>query len=226
MNDRNRGKTATVIGATGLIGGHLVDQLGKNKYFSTIRVLVRRPVLFQDPGIRVTKIDFNDQEAFSAAIEGSDALFVAVGTTSKKVKGDRIAYRKVDHDIPVQAAQYAKRAGCHQYLLVSSIGASSKSSTFYLRLKGEVEDALKEMSIPSVSIFRPSLLIGKREEHRFGERMAQAVMGPFSFAVPSRYKPIRAREVASAMIAASIQEEQGFRIYHYREMMDLIRQDH
>lgn len=222
MQGDEKDKTATVIGATGLIGGHLVEQLGKSTLFDHIRLLVRRPVTFQDPRIRVVKIDFSDEEAFSAAIEGSDALFCAVGTTTRKVKGDREAYRRVDHDIPVHAAQYGQQAGCKQFLVVSSIGASSTSNTFYLRLKGEVEDALMGMSIPSVSVFRPSLLMGTREERRFGEKMAQVVMGPLSFAVPSRYKPIRASDVAAAMIAASVQNQQGFRLYHYREMKELI----
>jgi uncharacterized protein YbjT (DUF2867 family) len=224
-NNSGTGKTATVIGATGLIGKQLVQLLSEQSPFDTVRVLVRRPVPYPDPVIQVREIDFSDDAAFRSAIAGSDAVFCAVGTTTRKVKGDRAAYRKVDHDIPVHAAQYCQEAGCHGFLLVSSIGASSNSSTYYLRLKGEVEDALKGMTIPSVSVFRPSLLMGKREEYRFGERMAQMVMGPAAFAVPSKYKPIRASDVARAMLAASKQERPGFHLYHYREMRELIQQE-
>lgn len=219
-------RTATVIGATGLIGSRLVELLQQDPGFSAIRLVVRRSFNTDHPGTEVRKIDFDDETAFRASVEGSDAIFCAVGTTTRKVKGDRTAYRKVDVDIPVNAARFALESGCPQFLLVSSIGASSRSRTFYLQLKGEVEDTLKEMAIPSISVFRPSLLLGKRKEKRFGERMAGLVMGPLSFAVPSRYKPIRARNVAAAMLAASHENRKGFSIYHYEEMMELIRSHH
>ena len=214
---------ATVIGATGLIGSRLVKLLQEDPGFSTVRLVVRRRYETGHPGTEVREIDFGDEAAFRGSLEGSDAIFCAVGTTSRKVKGDRNAYRMVDVDIPLNAARYGLESGCPQFLLVSSIGAGSSSRTFYLRLKGEVEDRLREMEIPSVAVFRPSLLLGERKEKRFGERMAQVIMEPLSFAVPSRYKPISATDVAAAMLAASHENRKGFRIYHYAEMMELIR---
>ena len=216
-------RTATVIGATGLIGSRLVKLLQEDQWFGKVRLVVRRSTVSDHPGTEIREIDFDDETAFRASVEGSDAIFCAVGTTTRKVKGDRTAYRKVDVDIPVNAARFAFESGCPQFLLVSSIGASSRSRTFYLQLKGEVEDTLKEMAIPSISVFRPSLLLGKRREKRFGERMAGLVMRPLSFAVPSRYKPIRAVDVAGAMLAASRKNTEGFRIYYYTDMMELIR---
>lgn len=213
---------AAVIGATGLIGGHLAELLQKDKAYETVRLVVRRPVSFDHPGIRVVEIDFDDQDAFRTAVSDVDVLFCAVGTTTKKVNGDRQAYRKVDVDIPLHAAKFGEEGGVRQFLVVSSIGASSGSGTFYLRLKGEVEDRLSEMAIPSIAVFRPSLLLGKRGEQRFGERVAQRVMPSVSFLVPSKYKPIRARDVAGAMVGISHHPEPGFRIYHYAEMMKAI----
>jgi uncharacterized protein YbjT (DUF2867 family) len=214
-----KGKTATVIGATGLIGGQLVEMLQKDDNYSTIKLLVRRPVDFKHPKAKVTVIDFSDPEQFRSGVEGSDAVFCAIGTTRKKVKGDQSAYRKVDHDIPVMAGLACQNTGAPHFLVVSSVGADSKSNNFYLKLKGEVEDELEKMKISSVSVFRPSMLLGKREEVRAGEIIAKIMTVPVSFLLPSRFRPINANQVAKAMIALSKVDESGLRIYHYKEMI-------
>ena len=215
-------KTVALIGATGLIGGHILELLQADDNFKTIRVIVRRPVTFNHPKIKVEVIDFTDDTAFKAGIAGCDAVFVTVGTTQKKVKGDKAAYRKVDYDIPVNAAKFSLETGCQKFLLVSSIGADTKSGNFYLKLKGEVEDKIQSISIPSVSIFRPSMLLGKRQESRPMEGFAQGISKGLSFLFPGKYKPIAAEAVAKAMIAASKQDNPGFRIYHNGEMKALL----
>lgn len=214
-------KTAALIGATGLIGSHLLKCLLDDDDFKTIRLLVRRPLEIRDPKVIVIVIDFEDKAAFKAGIAGCDAVFCAVGTTSKKVKGDKEAYRKVDYDIPVNAARFCAETGCKQFLLVSSVGANSKGGNFYIKLKGEVEDLVQSISIPSVSIFRPSMLLGKREESRPMEAFAQAMSKSLSFLFPSKYHPIAAEDVAKAMVAASKQDKPGFLIYHFAEMKAL-----
>jgi uncharacterized protein YbjT (DUF2867 family) len=214
---------ATIIGSTGLIGSHLRRLLEEDLQFESIRLMVRRPVAVSDPRTSLLTTDFSDPSSIRAGIEGSDVLFCTVGTTNRNVKGDKIAYRKVDYDIPVQAARMCEETGCGQLLLVSSVGASSRSRVFYSRLKGEAEEAVRQMNISSVSVFRPSLLLGKRSEFRFGERIAQWLMGPLAFAIPSPYTPIRAEEVARAMVAASKKAVPGYRIYHHRELMRLIQ---
>jgi len=214
-------KTAALIGATGLIGSYLLKCLQDDDDFKTIRVIVRRPVAFNHPKIKVLVIDFADEAAFSAGIACCDAVFCAVGTTNKKVKGDKAAYRKVDYDIPVNAARLCSETGCPQFLLVSSVGASSKGKNFYIKLKGEVEDLVRSISIPSVFIFRPSILLGKRQESRPAEAIAQVMSKPLSFLFPSRYKPIAAEDVAKAMIAAYKQDKPGFHVYHFNEMKTL-----
>jgi len=219
-------RTATVIGATGLIGSLLVELLAGDGYFTSVRIIARRMPDRVPQGAEVRVIDFEDHDAFRSAVEGSDALFCAVGTTRKKVKGDMDAYRKVDHDIPVNAARHCHETGCGRYLMVSSVGASSKTGNFYLKFKGDAEDAIAATGIPSVSVFRPSMLMGKRNESRPAEAIAQVMMAPLSFLFPAKYKPIKGLDVAKAMIAAAKQEEKGFRIYHYTGMMDLIRGRH
>jgi uncharacterized protein YbjT (DUF2867 family) len=214
---------ATIIGATGLIGNHLLHILLKDDHFTSVRLIVRKPLSLEHQKISVAVIDFADENALKNAIAGSDAVFCAVGTTNRKVRGDKAAYRKVDYDIPVNAAKHCSATNCQRFLLVSSVGANIKSGAFYVRLKGEVEDAVRGMEIPAVSIFRPSLLLGRRVEFRFAESMAQTMMKTLSFLLPSDYKPIDARDVAGAMAAASKQNVQGFRIFHFNEMKALIR---
>lgn len=216
-------KTATIIGSTGLIGGKLLEFLIAGNYFESIRVIVRRPLEINNPSVRTVVINFSDTEAFRSAIAGSDAVFCAVGTTQKKVKGDSAAYYKVDYDIPVNAARFCEETGCPVFLLVSSVGADSKSKNFYLKLKGEVEDKIREMKIASVSVFRPSMLLGKRQEFRFGELVAKSISEPLSFLFPSKYKPVKAENVARAMISASKKAAPGFNVFHYKEMINIIK---
>jgi len=216
------GKTAVIIGATGLIGSYLLEQLLDDPTYNKVKLIVRRPFPINDPKAEVSVIDFTDHASFKNAIEISHAVFCAVGTTQKKVKGDKIAYRKVDYDIPVTAAKLCAETGVQQFLLVSAVGANSNSGNFYLNLKGEVEDAVKAMNIPAISIFRPSLLMGKHPEARPGESAAQLIMPAISFLLPSKYKPIHARDVAKAMIAASKDPKPRFKVYEFKEMKNLI----
>lgn len=214
-------KTCALIGATGLIGSHLLELLQNDDHFGSINILARRPLEYSDPKVSIIILDFSDTEAFRSAISGSDVIFCAVGTTTKKVKGDKVAYRKVDYEIPVNAGKFCSETGGAHFLVVSSVGADSKSNNFYLKFKGEMEDSLREMSIPSVSVFRPSMLLGKRQESRPAERIAQVLSSFFSFAFPSKYKPVEARIVAESIIAASKKGIAGFKIFHYKEMTDL-----
>lgn len=218
------GKTATVFGSTGLIGTHLVELLQADSYYDNVRLLVRRPV--NATGKAEAKlIDFTDYDSYRTGIYGSKAVFCAVGTTLKKVKGDKTTYRKIDFDIPVKAAQLCKETGCENFLLVSSVGANSKSNNFYLRLKGEVENAVKDAGCKSISVFRPSILLGDRKENRLGESIGKICMQIFSFSMIGKlekYKPIHAREVAAAMVAASKKNSQGFSIYEYRSIKKLV----
>jgi uncharacterized protein YbjT (DUF2867 family) len=217
-------KTATLIGATGLIGGYLLQDLLNDPYFDIVRILIRRPLDLSHPKLEKKLVDFNDAESFRLALESSDAVFCAIGTTKKKVKGNKVAYRKIDFDIPVHAAKFCKESECNKFILVSSIGANSKSNNFYLKLKGEVEDAVKAIGIKSIHIMQPSTLLGARKEFRLGERIAQAIMKIFAFLIPSRYKAIEAKDVARAMLSAAKKEEEGLFIYDYTKIKRLNKQ--
>jgi uncharacterized protein YbjT (DUF2867 family) len=217
--------TAVVLGATGLIGKQLLQLLLNDNSFTEVRALVRSDLPITHSKLRNAKIDFGNQSQFMDAIGKGDFVYCCVGTTMKKVKGDKDAYRKVDYDIPINAARYALENGFSQYALVSAVGANAQSSNFYLRLKGEVEAALSAMPFRSVHIFRPSVLLGERAEHRKGESIAQSVMNAFSFLLvggAKKYKPVQGRDVAAAMIAATKLAKPGKHIYQYPEMMELL----
>jgi uncharacterized protein YbjT (DUF2867 family) len=215
-----KAKTVTLIGATGLIGGHILALLQVDDSIERINVLVRRTVVFVHPKVRVIQVDFSRPEMLTAAITGCDAVFCAIGTTQKKVKGDKDAYRKVDYAIPVMAAQVCARVGCPQFLLVSSVGANAGSRNFYLQLKRAVEDEIGRLGISSVAVFRPSILLGQRNEFRPGEKFGQIIMKAIAFLIPADYKPITGEAVARAMIKAAKNPKTGLRILHYNEMID------
>ena len=213
--------TATLIGATGLIGNYLLEELLKDDFYHTVRILIRRPLELTHPKLEMKLVDFTDPESFRLALEGSDVVFCAIGTTQKKVKGDKAAYRKVDYDLTVNAAKFCKLNGCESFVFVSSVGATSKSNNFYLKLKGEVEDAVKAVGIKSVHIMRPSVLLGDRKESRLGEKIGKVLMKPLSFLMPQKYKPIHGKDVAKAMMTAAISGKQGAYTYEFTEIKSL-----
>ena len=213
---------ATLIGATGLIGNHLLELLLADEYFDSVRILIRRPMELIHPKLEKKLVDFNNMESFRLALEDSDVVFCSIGTTQKKVKGDKDAYRKIDYDITVNAARFCKLNGCETFVFVSSVGANSKSNNFYLRLKGEVEEAVKAVGLKKVYIMQPSLLLGNRKESRFGEKIAEWIMPVISFLIPPKYKPIKAAAVANSMITFSKKNVPGSYIYQYKEIKTLV----
>jgi uncharacterized protein YbjT (DUF2867 family) len=213
--------TATLIGSTGLIGSHLLQELLQDPYFDMVRILIRRPLDIIHPKLEKKIVDFNDNDSILVALNNSDVVFCALGTTNKKVKGDKEAYRKIDYDIPVKLARFSKMTGCEKFVLVSSIGANSKSGNFYIKLKGEVEEAVKTAGLKSLHIMRPSLLLGDRKEFRLAENLSKIFMTAFSYVIPAKYKAIQARDVAKAMIAAAKRMEEGIFIYEGASLYDV-----
>jgi len=207
-----------VIGSSGLIGGHVVEELLKNSTVSEIRLLVRRKNSFNDPRIKQVLVDYTNQLQFKEALMGCDHIFCAIGTTRKKTPNLK-EYRKIDFDIPVTAAMLGVETGAKGFHLVSAIGASSKSVNFYSRMKGEVEDAIAGLPIPQIGFYRPSLLLGKRNETRIAESISAQIMPLFAFLIPSDYKPIEAATVARAMVRDACKELPGVRIYKFSEMV-------
>src|SRR5215510_11811899 len=109
--------TATIVGATGLIGGYLLTELLNDPYFDTVRILVRRPLDIAHSKLEKKIVDFNDSDSLLVALSNTDVIFCSIGTTQKKVKGDKEAYRKIDFDIPVKLAHFCKMTGCEKFIL-------------------------------------------------------------------------------------------------------------
>ncbi|RYY54673.1 MAG: NAD-dependent epimerase/dehydratase family protein [Chitinophagaceae bacterium] len=218
------GKTASIIGSTGMVGEQLLGQLLADETFETVRTLVRRPDTRKHPKQEVKLVDFSDTESVKLALDGSDVIFCCIGTTQKNVKGDNALYRRIDFDIPVNAARLGKETGCEKFIVITAIGASSKSSNFYLKLKGEVEDALEALKLQTVHIFQPSLLMGKRKEYRLAERAFQGVfkvVNGLFFGGWRRYRGIKGSTLATAMINAAKQPAPGFFRHTYDAIVTL-----
>lgn len=221
------GETAVVIGSTGLIGSELLRLLLEDKAFSEVRILVRKPVSFSHPKLKVQIVSFDNYAELKENIGPAHSCFCCIGTTQKKVQGDKDAYRKVDYNIPVNTANICIENGISKYLLVSSVGADKSSKNFYLQLKGSVEETLSRLEFESIHFFRPSVLLGNRKEFRAGEKFAQASMQLFSFIFIGqlkKYKPIKSIDVAQAMLVASKQQGTGIQVYEYEKIMELSQQ--
>ena len=209
----------TLFGASGLIGSYLLKHLLKDSEVHLINVISRKPFYLQHDKINNIVIDFTDLNSFSSCIKKSDAVFVSIGTTMAKVNGNKSEYRKIDFDIIYNIANACKKNSIKNLLFVSSLGADSNTSSFYLSLKGEIEDAVEILKLEYTSVFRPSVLLGNRNEARLMERIAQFVMYHLAPLIPSKYKPIDAEIVAKSMVNISKDPKAGFNIYHYEEMI-------
>ena len=192
-------KIALVIGATGLIGRHLVDELIGSSQFSQVIALTRKPLMIDATKFKNHLVDFERIEDSTALFTSASVLFSCLGTTKKQV-GSIKAQRRVDLDYQYEAAKIAREQGINEYFLVSSSGASAMSPSAYLKMKGQLEDKVLALGFPRSVIFRPSLLLGKRTEPRFGEDIAAKVM-PLLKYVPllKTYRPITGQQVAIKM---------------------------
>ena len=218
--------TAVVIGATGLTGSLLVEELIKDSDFKTVRTLVRTPADINHPKLEQRIVNFNDLNDYTQKLREGDIIFCCIGTTQKKVHKDKNAYKKVDYDIPVNAAEIGIAKGFKQFLIVSAIGANENSSNFYLNLKGKTENKIRQFPFVSIGIFQPSILNGNRKENRIVERIAQTAMDLLSFLLLGplkKFRAIGANNVAKAMLQASKKQTPGIHYYQYADMMHLVQ---
>jgi uncharacterized protein YbjT (DUF2867 family) len=191
----------TILGGSGLIGMQLIKQACADDYFTKINVIVRRPLATKDPKINELVIDFADLSSVIKETLG-DALICTLGTTRKK-SPDKKCYREIDLRYTLISAKGALENGHKQVHLVSSIGANEKSSVFYPALKGEIERLICELSFDSTFIYRPSILIGKRETARPLEYLSQRIsslINPFLLGRLKKYRSISGEKVAEKII--------------------------
>ncbi len=199
-------KTAILLGATGLVGGKLLEYLLKDARFKKIKLFSRSSCDISHPKIEEYLGDLFNLKQFTENFTG-DIVFCCIGTTKAKTP-DKEKYRKIDYGIPVDAAKLAKHNGIAMFQVISAMGADPQSNTFYNKTKGEMEQDVLAENIENSYIFQPSLIGGDRNENRFGERMAQFFMGAFSFIIPEKYKIIEPETIAKAMLTVA---ENGYK---------------
>lgn len=192
-------KKAILIGATGLVGSHILQLLVSDERYESVKVLHRRSTGISHSKLTEHIIDFDDQESWRVLVSG-DHLFSALGTTLKKA-GSKDAQYKIDYTYQYNFAKIASENGISNYALVSSLGANPDSGSFYPRIKGELDKAVQELPFDNTLILRPSFLDGNRDEFRLGERIGIAV-AKVVCKIPGLKKihPIKAETVANAMI--------------------------
>ena len=211
----------TLFGPTGLIGNEILKLLENDIDFENINVVSRRPVELKSKKSNLNIIDFKDFNSYLDVIDGSDIVLAAIGTTQSKVGFNKNKYREIDFDIISNAVKACKEKNVKHFSFVSSAGADINNKSFYLKLKGEIEKEVESKQLNSSTVYRPSLLLGNRKENRFGEKIAQILIPLISFLFPDNYKPIKAIDVAKAMVTESKKIEPGFKIYHYRDILNL-----
>ena len=213
-------KTAIVLGASGLVGSELLNLLLKSdSAYDNVIVFLRKSLPLKNKKLTQYIIDFENIDFYQDLIRCDD-LFCCLGTTIRKA-GSQDNFRKVDMDYPIRFAKLAQQNGTNQFLMISSIGANATSPAFYLRTKGQCENSIQCIGFESVSVFRPSALVGKRSEFRLGEKVGVFFAQIFSVFLVGRFrkfKPIKAMQVAKAMNLAAQQNNKGFRIYESDEI--------
>ena len=197
-------KTALLFGSTGLVGGNVLKQLIDNSIYSKIKVFVRSEIELKSNKLQIIKTDFSNLEHFKEHIKGDDCFF-CIGTT-KKNSPNQDEYRRIEFDIPKQVARLAKINEVKSFIFVSSISANSKSSSDYLRFKGQVEEEIKNLKFQKIAIMRPSFLMGKRKENRVVEKVGIPIfnfLSPLFLGSLKKMKPINSEIVAKIMIRAA-----------------------
>lgn len=208
---------ALIAGATGLTGHELVSILIKREYYDSVHVITRRPYNFEHLKVINHVIDFDKIEAFEPGAKIQD-VYICLGTTMKKA-GSRENFRKVDFDYVLAIARWAKEHGVKRLGLISSTGASPDSGNFYLRTKGETEQALMKLDLDHLVILRPSLLLGKRKEFRLTEKVSMGVMKALQWMFVGKLRKYRA--VETSLVAKTLFE----RIVHVTEKVTIVERN-
>lgn len=211
--------TANVIGATGLVGKHLVKKLLDNDEFEKVRIFVRRNSGLSHPKLEEQIIDFKDEKTWENLLKG-DALFSALGTTLKQAGSKEKEY-EVDFTYNLNFAQKARENGIENYVLVSSVGANAKSWIFYSRMKGELDEAVSKIGFKNLAIMRPASLTGNRKDRRPMEELSVPVVRFVTKFVFKKYRPIHGKTVAQAMINAVLKPDYNKTIWEADEVFQL-----
>ena len=210
---------AVLFGGTGLTGGCILDLLKYDSDFKSIIVVSRKTLTHSSNKISNKVIDFSNPFEIESCIKQDSIVFSCIGTTQAQVKGDKKKYKEIDFDITLNIANACKKLNAKKFLFISSGGANSSSSNFYLKLKGEIEDAVMKVKNNSLFILKPSLLLGRRNNSRFIENIGQIIMPLFSLLLPESIKAIDATTVAQCMLELSKSDLRNLNIIENKEIL-------
>lgn len=217
-----------LLGATGLTGGFVLNELLARREVESVVVPVRKPLKTVNAKLHQQVMDFDRMENY-AGLFAVDVIICCLGTTIKTA-GSQEQFRKVDYGYCLKAAELGRTAGAHGFILMSAIGSSSSSTIFYNRVKGELENSIKELGYSYLSIYHPSLLLGNRPESRLGESLGakamplinRALLGPLE-----KFRAIESKTVASAMVnevcslSSKPVAERVVQLRQYEDIVDL-----
>ena len=207
-------KTSLIVGATGLTGKALLHNLLEADEYDKVMVLVRKPISISNEKLIQRVVDFDKLYVYKEQFIADD-VFCCLGTTIKKAK-TKEAFKKVDLQYPLEIARLTKENGARQFLVISAMGANPKSSVFYSQAKGLMESELQKIGFDTLHIFRPSMLLGNRDEFRLGEKVGIVLFKLLSWLFVGslkKYKAIHTDVVAKAMYKAAQAEKIGVNIY-------------
>lgn len=213
---------ALILGYTGAVGSALLEELVKSDKVNNIVCLGRRPAPYDHHKIQFVHADMGKLVNHLDAFSGISRIYCCLGSTMKQA-GSKEAFRKVDYNMIVDAANIAKQAGVTHFSLISAVGADAKSGFFYNQVKGETEQALEAVGFERLSIYRPGLLLGDRQEVRVGERIAKVLSPLIEWLFPVRLRSIHVRIVAQAMLLNSIKTDEGLEVIFNAEMQILAK---
>ena len=202
---------ALILGATGLVGSHLLSLLLEDERYSSVTALLRKSLLVKHDKLQQVIVDFDQLAAYQRYFD-CDHIFVCLGTTIKQA-GSQRAFRQVDFELVLEAAKLAKMTNCDKFVWISSVGAEATSNSFYLKTKGDLEQQIQLLGLSKAIAVRPSLLMGNRKEFRLGEaagiKAYQLLKPILQFITPKSFKhylPIQSEQVAEAMLALANSE--------------------
>ena len=212
-------RTALIAGSTGLIGGLLLDLLIRDEAYQKVVALTRKPLPTSADKVENIVVDFESLQQNIDQLKADD-IFCCLGTTMKQA-GSKEAFRKVDHEYPLQLAGLTRDQGAQKFFLVSALGAKKSSIVFYNQVKGETEESVAKLNFPTLHIFRPSLLLGPRKEKRTGEDAMKKFYQAFGFIFSGpfrKYQAIEAVKVARAMLHFAKEDQTGNFIHESEEL--------
>jgi len=204
---RAEGATVLLVGASGLVGGHVLDRLLGEARVGRVIAPVRRALDRVGDRLHAPRVDF-DALPDDPTLWTVDAVICTLGTTMRQA-GSRDAFRRVDHDYPLAVAAHARRHGACAFALTSAMGADVQSRFFYNRVKGELEAALQTQGWPSLTLVRPGLIGGNRAQSRPGERAAEVVLGALAPVLPRRWRISPAPHIAAALVDSALAVRPG-----------------